>query len=394
MKTVIKNIGTIVSGELERPLLEGDTIVVEGTTIAQVGSSAACNVRDADRVIDVKGTTVMPGLIDSHSHPVIGDYTPRQRMVDFIDSCLHGGVTTMMSAGEVHFPGRPKDVIGVKATAIAVHRSFENFRPGGVKVRAGAPILELGLTERDFAEMAQAGVRLIGEIGLGTARDPEMAAEMARWGRKHQMRSTTHTGGPSSPGSNYMPASAVLVIQPDIAGHINGGTTSIAPREIETIVAESAMALEVVHCGNPKTALHTLAVARARNQLHRVLIGTDMPTGSGVMPLAMLRMLALFASLGDLPPEQAVAMATGNIARVHGLNTGRILVGADADLVVLDAPLNSISPEAMGSLKAGDIPGVSVVLIDGEVRVNKSRNTPAAARMAEIEGLPVPVSPR
>jgi enamidase len=108
----------------------------------------------------------------------------------------------------------------------------------------------------------------------------------------------------------------------------------------------------------------------------------------------MLRMLALFASLGDLPPEQAVAMATGNIARVHGLNTGRILVGADADLVVLDAPLNSISPEAMGSLKAGDIPGVSVVLIDGEVRVNKSRNTPAAARMAEIEGLPVPVSPR
>lgn len=394
MKTVIKNIGTIVSGDLERPLIEGDTIVIEGTTIAQVGSLAACNTGGAERVIDAKGTTVMPGLIDSHVHPVIGDYTPRQRTVDFIDSCLHGGVTTMMSAGEVHFPGRPKDVIGVKATAIAVNRSFENFRPGGMKVRAGAPILELGLTEHDFSEMAEAGVRLIGEIGLGTVRDPEMAAEMARWGRKHQMRSTTHTGGPSSPGSSHMSAATVLAIQPDIAGHINGGTTSISTREIETLVAESGMAIEIVHCGNPKTALHTLAIARAKKELHRVIVGTDMPTGSGVVPLGMLRMLAFFASLGDVPPEQAVAMATGNTARVHGLNTGRIQMGADADLVVLDAPIGSISDTALGALKAGDIPGVSVILIDGEVRVNRSRNTPAAARMAEIEGIPVPVSSR
>ena len=47
----------------------------------------------------------MPGLIDSHAHPVFGDFTPRQQTQNFIESGLHGGVTTVISAGEVHLPG-------------------------------------------------------------------------------------------------------------------------------------------------------------------------------------------------------------------------------------------------------------------------------------------------
>ena len=85
-----------------------------------------------------------PGLIDSHVHPVFGDWTPRQSQLGWIDSFLHGGVTTMISAGEVHLPGRPKDVVGVKALAITAQRAFDRFRPGGVKVHAGAPVLETG----------------------------------------------------------------------------------------------------------------------------------------------------------------------------------------------------------------------------------------------------------
>ena len=91
---------------------------------------------DADTVIDAKGSTVIPGLIDSHAHPTLGDFTPRQRTIDFIESTLHGGVTTMISAGEPHVPGRPKEVVGFMALAIAVARAYATFRPGGVKVRA------------------------------------------------------------------------------------------------------------------------------------------------------------------------------------------------------------------------------------------------------------------
>src|SRR5574342_1242390 len=156
MKTLVRNIGRLVSGDIRRPLLDADSLVIQDGVIRAVGRGLD---EDADTVIDARGSTVMPGLIDSHCHPVFGDFTPRQRAVDFIDSGLHGGVTTMISAGEVHLPGRPKDIVGLKALAIVAARAYANFRPGGVKVHAGAPILELGMVEQDFADMAAAGVR-------------------------------------------------------------------------------------------------------------------------------------------------------------------------------------------------------------------------------------------
>src|SRR5205823_12779509 len=144
MTTLVRNIGTLVSGDIGRPLLDADSLVIREGRIAAVGRGLD---EDADTVIDARGTTVTPGLIDSHVHPVFGDFTPRQRTIDFIDSGMNGGVTTAISAGEVHLPGRPKDIVGLKALAIVAAKSYANFRPGGVKVHAGAPILELGMTE-------------------------------------------------------------------------------------------------------------------------------------------------------------------------------------------------------------------------------------------------------
>src|SRR5262245_33741850 len=131
MKTLIRNIGQIVSGDIVRPLADGDSIVIDDGTITAVGRGLD---GDADTVIDARGTTVIPGLIDSHCHPVFGDFTPRQRTVDFIESGLHGGVTTMISAGEVHLPGRPKDIVGLKALAVVASRAYANLRPAGVKM--------------------------------------------------------------------------------------------------------------------------------------------------------------------------------------------------------------------------------------------------------------------
>jgi imidazolonepropionase-like amidohydrolase len=55
-------------------------------------------------VIDAGGMTAIPGLIDSHVHITFGDYTPRQRTVGYLESYLHGGTTTAISASEVHVP--------------------------------------------------------------------------------------------------------------------------------------------------------------------------------------------------------------------------------------------------------------------------------------------------
>jgi enamidase len=380
MKTLIKNIGTIVSGDIARPLLDGDSVVVADGAIAAVGRGVDV---DADTVIDARGSTVIPGLIDSHCHPVFGDFTPRQRTIDFIESGLNGGLTTMISAGEVHLPGRPKDITGLKALAVVAAKAYANLRPAGVKVHGGAPILELGMVEEDFAEMARHGVKLVGEIGLGSVKTGKDAAPMVRWAKQHGMTVTIHTGGPSIAGSNPISAEVVLEANPHVVGHINGGTTSMSEREIDSLVA-TQMALEIVHCGNGKTALHSLARAKEAQALHRIIIGNDAPSGTGVVPLGIIRVLAHLASLGGVRPEAAICMASGNTARVYGLPVGVIAAGREADLCFVDAPVGSVGRTALEALTAGDLFGISMALIDGQIRIGRSRNTPPAARAAEV----------
>ncbi|HEU5189900.1 MAG TPA: amidohydrolase family protein [Methylomirabilota bacterium] len=380
MRTLIKGIGQIVSGDIERPLLDGDSVVIEDGKFVAIGRALD---GDADTVIDAHGSTLIPGLIDSHCHPVFGDFTPRQRTMDFIESGLNGGLTTMISAGEVHLPGRPKDIVGLKALAIVAAKAYANLRPAGVKVHGGAPILELGMVEADFAEMAKAGVKLVGEIGLGSVKTGKDAAPMVRWAKQHGMTVTIHTGGPSIAGSNPISAEVVLEADPHVVGHINGGTTSMSEREIDSLMATS-MALEIVHCGNGKTALHTLARATDARALGRVILGNDAPSGTGVVPLGILRVLAHLVSLGGVAPETAIAMATGNTARVYRLPVGTIAPGREADCCIVDAPVGSVGRTALEALRAGDLFGISMVLIDGQIRIGRSRNTPPAARAAEV----------
>jgi enamidase len=385
MRTLIRNIGAVASGDVDAPVADADSIVIADGRIEALGRGL--DPGDVDQVIDARGTTAMPGLIDSHAHPVFGDFTPRQQTQSFIESGLHGGVTTVISAGEVHLPGRPKDVVGLKALAIVAAKAWGSLRPAGVKVHGGAPILELGLEERDFAEMAAGGVQLVGEIGLGSVKTGEQAAPMVAWAKQHGMTVTFHTGGPSIAGSNPIAADAVLEARPHIVGHINGGTTPMSDRDIERVIGESDMAIEIVHCGNGRAALHALrTTAGATGGLGRVILGNDAPSGTGVVPLGILRTMAHLASLGGVAPELAVAMATGNTARVHKLDVGVLARGRAADIVLCDAPVGSSAGSALEALAVGDLPGISMVLIDGAVQIGRSRNTPPAARAAEVVG--------
>ena len=70
---VIGNIGQIVSGDIAQPLLAGDTVVVRGGKIAAIGQAGALDTQGIDHVIDAGGCQLWPGLIDSHTHPVVGN---------------------------------------------------------------------------------------------------------------------------------------------------------------------------------------------------------------------------------------------------------------------------------------------------------------------------------
>jgi enamidase len=382
--TLIQNIGTVVSGDIRNPLLDADAILVSEGKIDKIGKTAELGPLNADIVVDAAGSTIAPGLIDSHCHVVLGDFTPRQSQLGFLESEVHGGVTTIISAGEVHLPGRPKDPAGAKALAIVAAKAFANFRPGGAKVLGGAVILEKGLTEKDFEEMAREGVRAVGEIGLGSVKFPEDSVQMVEWAKKNGMVVMMHTGGTSIPGSDTVSAEQVMATGPDIVSHINGGPTAVGPEEIKKLVEQTNYTLEIVHCGNTRAMVDALNFGLANNALDRFIIGNDAPSGTGVIPLGVLRVIAMAASLTDVTAAQAICMATGNTARVHGLDRGFVREGMAADLISMDAPMGSIGADALTAIEAGDIPGVSMVMVDGKVVIKKSRNTPPAVRQAKV----------
>src|SRR3989338_8355268 len=101
---IIKNIGVLVTGDLKSPLRPADSIYVEDGIVRAIGNGLD---HKADIVIDARGITAIPGLIDSHSHPTFGDFTPAQNSLGWITHYMHGGVTALISAGGPNLPGPP-----------------------------------------------------------------------------------------------------------------------------------------------------------------------------------------------------------------------------------------------------------------------------------------------
>ena len=385
------NIAAIATGILGAPRLEAEAILVENGRVTAIGAASRTGAARADVVVDCVGTTVIPGLIDSHCHVVLGDYTPRQKTVDFLDSYVHGGITSVVSAGEgVHAPGRPHDAAAAKALAIAAAKCFEHFHPNGMKVNAGSVVLEPGLTDADFAEMARHGVRHA-KYGFGGYAEPRDGEPEVRLAQKHGLCVMSHSGGSSIPGSSPISHEVLLHLRPDVCGHVNGGTTSLDEAGIDRIIAESPMALQIVQAGSLRSSLFIVKRAREANALARLCVASDTPTGTGVMPLGVMKSVCEIASLADLFPEVVIALATGNNTRAFRLaaGTGTIAVGAPADLVVCDAPSASLAADALTAIARGDIPGISCVVVDGQVRVGRSRNTPMAKRLSTFKGVAV-----
>lgn len=376
--TLVRNVGRVVTGDLREPVRDVDSIYVRDGVIEELGSSRTT----ADTVVDAGGTTVTPGLVDAHVHPVAGGFTPRQNTLGWCESYLQAGVTSMVSAGEIHHPGRPTDAAGTKALAVLNAKAYSNHRPGGAKVHAGTLIVTEDLTVDDVEDAHARGVERTKIIFA--LEDAEHASRLVSRARELGMVTTMHAGGASVPGTRPIGKTMFERIEPDLALHFNGGPTAMPDEQRQALIEETDLGLELVIAGNQRTALETLRTVADRGELHRLQVATDTPTGTGVVPCGMWLEASILASLTDVPPEEVICLMTGTPATHHGLDVGRVEAGRPADLCVIDAPLGSAADDALGAIEYGDYPSVAAVLVDGEVLVESSRNTGPPKRPAEI----------
>lgn len=375
---LLKNIGNIVTGRIDDPVRDADTILVRDRTIEEIATTTTT----ADTIIDVKGLTVTPGLIDAHVHPVIGGYTPRQNALGWPESYLHCGVTSMVSAGEVHVPGRPKDVAGVKSLAILARKAFENHRPGGAKVRAGTLLASDDLSEEAVDEANREGVKRIKFLSPLDRWDH--GRRIAEWAEDRGMVTIMHTGS-SSFQAEAIEFDAIRQVRPDICAHIAGGPIAMSGDQVFRTVAETDSALELVIGGNQRLAIDLVNEVEGRNELDRLQLGTDTPSGTGVVSRGMLLQIALLAGLTDVPASDVLCMATGNSTDHHDLQEGIVEEGRPADLCIMGPSVGSASEHALASLDSGELPSIDVVIVDGEILVEGSRNMPPAKTPPTIE---------
>ncbi len=381
---LIKNIGTLVTGKLEEPLRKADSIYIEDGLVRAIGNGLN---QKSDQTIDANGITAIPGLVDSHSHPSIGEYTPAQNSLTWITNYMHGGVTALISAGELHLPGLPlpPDARTALAVAIVTKRCYDNLRPSGVKVHAGTLLLVPGLTEKDFGEIQALGIKLVKFIFYDYSLLPNGEAQRyVKWAKMRGIKVKIHSGGVSRSGVSQVAGFDIVnKIGPDIIGHITGGPIPMPEEDMLRIASETEYFMEICTSGNYRLALVLARAVKANNLYHRVLIGTDTPGGTGVVPRGMLREIAFLSSIGEIEPEKSICMATGNVGRAHDLNIGILEEGRPADLVLLHKITGSVAKDALDSFAKGDLPGISTVIIDGQVRVaGRSQQTPPPERVA------------
>ena len=295
----------------------------------------------------------------------------------------------MVSAGELHVPGLPLDPPDArlfKYLAILAKRCADNLEQKAPQLYAGTLLLAPGLAEADFDELARDGVGNAKFILYPYGENGDEAHQYVRWCHERDIVVKIHSGGVSRSGFSR-PAGARVIkdLLPDVIGHINGGPIPMPLDEMDAVVKETGCYLEVATAGSPLRAVELMEMVLREGAQARVIVGTDTPSGTGVTPRGMLRNVALLASVGGVAPEVAWCMATGNAARAHRLDAGFIEEGKPADVLLIGSISGSVGTDALDGLKVGDIPGISFVIIGGQMVVKgRSQQTPPPETLAVI----------
>ena len=325
------------SGKL-RP--NGAIVVRGGKIVALYAPERRWQPPAGAEVVDLEGSTVLPGLIDAHVHLTLGNDADSNAR-----ATLLAGFTTVADLGSADGAGlRLRD------------RIAKGEVPGPRVIAAGSWIGERG----GVCEFGGATVHGAAEAGARARADLEAGADLLKvcvtgWPRDA-------VASPDSVELGAEPLDAVMVAakaarRPVFAHSIGQAGALLAARHgvralAHTPIVDSAGAAVLARSG--VQVISTLASLRPRpggaevvasfRLLRRAGVPVVLGTDAGVLPHGQNARELVALTEAGLTPAEALRAATSDAAALLGVkDAGEIRVGAAGDLVVVEGdPLADI----------------------------------------------------
>ncbi len=397
---------------------EGWTVVFAHGRIVEAG--VGVEVPDEAVVVDGAGRTLLPGLIDAHTH-VFSDAHLREALAwgvtteldQFTDEGFAGQMRAAQAAGDVTHradlfsagvlataPGGHGTQFGLTIPTLTGPADAEAFV--AARVDAGADWIKIVWEDGSTYGMALPTLdELTAAAVIDAAHDADRPALVHVATRDHARRAAAvgadglvHAphDGPPAPDLGETLAEAGLFVVPtltvirSIATGTEGDAQLSDARLGDALDPAAEASIRAAYPPRPSTEAlfdHGVAVvAQLRDAGVAILAGTDAPNPGTAHGLSIHRELELLVEAG-LTPAEALAAATAAPAEAVGLSDrGRIASGLRADLVLVDGdPTTTITDTR--NLAAVWRNGGALDLIGVRARL-------AEARRRAGQALPVP----
>lgn len=319
--------------------IENASFIVDGDRFGRVGAATEVTVPPAATRVDLRGKTVIPAIIDTHTHLS----RTREMLIADLQERAYYGVGAALSLGQ-----DPGDLPFQIRTESETLRNAARFRTAG----RGITMPEPGRTDIPYwITTAAEGRKAVQELaarkvdivkiwvddrdGMYKKLPPELYGPIIDEAHKHGLRVTAHI-------FNLDDAKGLLRAGIDAFAHgvrdkdVDDEFVAMMKQRRNVVLVPNLPARE--GATQPAYALQARNLARLAKEGVTIALGTDGNTPSGPHG-EMEDMVA-----AGMTPTQVLIAATKNGADFLRINAGTVQQGKSADFVVLDAnPLDNIS---------------------------------------------------
>lgn len=300
-------------------LLSNQAISIKDKWIAYAGDNPDDTIGPDTEVIDAGGRTVIPGLIDGHTH-IAWSYT----VSEFLKYVVKGGTTAVITETLEPFPVAGYD---------GVVDFLESLKNQPIKIWATAPVMA-SISHAARGVTTETLKKLLDRpdiIGLGESywqtvlQEPDLMLPLFEQTLKAGKTIEGHTAGAS---------------EKKLAAYISNGVTSChEPINAEQVVAGLRMGLHImIREGSIRRDLEDIARIKDRGiDLRRCILVTDGASATDLMEKGYMEYIVQKAINCGFDPITAIQMATLNVAEHFSLDglIGGIAPGRYADLVII-----------------------------------------------------------